>query len=649
MLSYTEAFHLTYTDPEGNPIQVAEVLSEEEGLVRIEVRAAWVEPAVIVSFELPVPIVTPVPFPGDEGLHGHLIRLPWSITSRFCHPLLICPFAESIATGISAPDPDRKREALACLRTAQPEDWDFQWINWYGRVNRAACQAISKIMWSLQTPSAGLARYHFRRAISNLIAPNDGQIRPTGWQENGANNCTGLPLTDDCLIFRQMFEQRLGYPDVPGNDQVYEQLKMEYVKKVDASCDICWTSKNHTGREIGRVFEGDATSFITGRPMPRLLRGLNPLAQVANPARVWRENRSCAGWLPFENPITPPLKAKGISLPRSSDGERPFNKRITTLTTAIIDIPGFNVFAADGQDVIDYPDRVIEGEEISLDGLLLTKHGQSKMTAKVEVNELETAEEFLPRMEELKELPGFRFTEDPQQVETLTDGTQVFSYQYRYWYEKTVRCRYDKVKCLCGGIKGVARPISRQLHAEINGEMVPIDMVISERTALSKGAKDLFLYPLLAHAGVTEIDPTWTLEQLVSMAEAGLKEKGLPIDGRFPIYTNKRIHFHDGKELPAAEANCLRALGLKVFHRTLRVQIGWGIVGPLPFVRAQETEHRQSSASQGMSLNSHSRVLGGVPIPIEKKTQQQVEKTARFFYDHAPLAMAQSAAMDDDF
>src|SRR5581483_302322 len=218
---------------------------------------------------------------------------------------------------------------------------------------------------------------------------------------------------------------------------------------------------------------GDPVSFITGRPMPRLLRGMNPLAQIASPARVWRENRSCGGWLVFSEPIEPPIKASGVSLPK------PFASRITTLMTAVVDIPGFNVFAATEQDVEDYPGRVKEGEEISLDGLLVTKTGQKKLKAKVTTSELATAEKFLPRMEELQELPGFRFEEDPQEVECLSDGTRVFDYQYRYWWDREVRCRYDKVKCLCGGIKGVTRPIN-QLYTGIGGEVVPIDMVISE-------------------------------------------------------------------------------------------------------------------------------------------------------------------------
>jgi hypothetical protein len=641
MQNYTEAFDVVYCDTEGNPEQVVKVVEEVEGSVRLQVRTVWTDPIGVVNFDLAVPLVTPVPYKEDEGLFGEMIRLPWSRTTRFCHPLLTCPFAEGIAADLGSREASVRRNALLRYRYSKPEDWVFEWLNWYGRLHRAAHVVIRRLIASHQSPTTGFVRLQFRRGVSSLITPSDTQNRPTGWQENGANNCSGMPVSDDCLIYRQMFEVRLGYPDVPNNDQVYEEIKMRYVAHVDSFCDVCFTGKNHTGREVGRTFEGDARSFITGRPMPRLIRGLNPLAQIANPARVWRENRSCAGWLPFEEPIAPPLKGIGVGLPE------PFQKRITTLMTAIVDIPGFNAFAADDQDLTDFPGRVKDGEEISLDGLLVTRSGQRRLRATVETSELQTAEEFLPRIEELQELPGFQFEEDPNEVESLIDGTRVFNYQYRYSWQKPVGCGYDKVKCLCGGIKGVTRPI-HQLHAEINGEMVPIDMVISETTALSKGAKDLFLYPLLAHAGVTEIDPTWTLDELVGQAEEGIKEKGLPEDGRFPIYASKRVYHYNGKELDAETANSLRAMDVKLFERTVRVVIGHGIVGPLPFVRAQETEHRQSSASQGMSLNSHSRVLGGVPLPIEEETGRLIEQTTQFFYDLVPLACAGGVSLETE-
>jgi hypothetical protein len=631
MQSYTDAFDLTYCDSDGNQEQVVQVLAEQEGEVTLAVRTVWADPIVTVKFDLRVPLVTPVPFTGDEGLRGDKIRLPWSRTSRFCHPLLVSSFAEGIAKDLGSRSAASRRQALTRHRYAKPEDWEFEWINWYGRINRMTHDVIQTLMESRQAPTTSFVHFQFRRGIANLITPTEDQNRPTSWAENGTNNCSGLPVTDECLILRQMFEVRLGYPDVPNNDQVYEGLKMRYVEFVDSFCDVCWTSKNHTGREVGRIFQEDAKSFITGRPMPRLLRGLNALAQIANPARVWREDRSCAGWLVFDNPIAPPLTPKGVRLPA------PFQKRVTTLMTAIIDLPGFNTFEADAQDLADFGDRVKEGEEISLDGLLVTRSGQTRLLAKVVVSEQETAEEFLPHKGELQELPGFQFEEDPSEIDTLQDGTQVFTSLYRYSWDRSVRCGYDKVKCLCGGIKGVTRPV-QQMFAEIGGETVQIDMVISERTALSKGARDLFLYPLLAHAGLTEIDPAWTMEELVAMTEEGLEEKGLPQDGRFPIYANRRAYVYSGKELDDETANSLMSMNVMLQTRTKKVLLGWGIVGLLPYVRAQETEHRQSSASQGMSLSTHSRILGGVPPALCEDTQYRVKATTQFFYDYRLLA-----------
>lgn len=630
MNSYSKAFDLTYLGPEGEEVQVLQAISEEEGQVTLCLKTPWCDPVEVITFDLTVPIVTPVPFKGDEGMHGHMVRLPRSKTHRWCHPLLVCPFAEDIAV-------DRKTGA-ARFRHANPEDWDFQWITWYGRVHRAAQQAVTNLMSSRQQYSTNFVRMHFRKSISSLITPNTDQNRPTGWQENGTNNCSGLPLTDNTLKYRQIYEVRLGYPDVPTNDQLYEAIKMKFVEFVDGMCDVCYTGKNHTGREVSRVFEGDPISFITQRPMPRLLRGLNPLAQIASPARVWREDRSCAGLLVIKNPVEPPITAKGITLPAE------FKVRVTTLVTAIVDIPGFNVFAASEAELAEFPDRIKPGEEISLDGLLITKSGQRKMVATVETAEVRTAEEFLPRLEELSELPGFRFEEDPEEIDRLIDGTSVYGCNYRYWYTRELQCRFDKVKCLCGGIKGVTRPI-QQLHTEIDGQVVPIDMVISERTALSKGAKDMMLYPILALAGITEIDPTWTLEELIAMAAAGLKEKGLPETGISPIYATKRVPMYKGAELDNETANCLQdMLKIKLEVKTVRVLVGYGIVGPLPFVRAQETEERQSSSSQGFPLNSHGRVLGGVPLTVEDGTSSSIEKISTFFYDYAPLAQEAMAA-----
>jgi hypothetical protein len=366
--------------------------------------------------------------------------------------------------------------------------------------------------------------------------------------------------------------------------------------------------------------------------MPRLALALNPLDAIANPARVHRENRSCQGWLLIENPIEPPLRAKGVRLPQA------FRDRVTTVTTAFIDIPGFNVFAADDQDLIDFGDRVEYGEEISLDGLLVTRTGQEKLKARTTRSEILSAEEFLPQMEELQELPGFRYEEVANLVEVLADGTPIFNYQYRYWHEVQRRCRYDKVKVLVGGIKGVTRPI-RQLYAEMAGEMVPIDLVISERTMLSKGANDGFRYPLAAKAGLTEIDPAWTQEEIDERIEQGLMEQGLPSDGRFPIYASRRIPMLDGKEIDEQQALTLEAWGKRVYHKTVRVLIGHAIVGPVPVVRAQETEFRQSKANQGMSLNCHSRVLGGVEFPINERTEEQIADIVRFFNTHCDVCM----------
>jgi hypothetical protein len=620
MNSYREAFHLVYVNGDNEQEVVVECLEESEGNVRLAVKTVWSDPIRKVTFDLAVPVVTPVPFKGDNGIHGHVIRLPWSTAERFCHPMLVSNVMERIA---AEGDP---------FALKYEEESGFYWINWYGRIRRMAEQTISELMTSQRKPTPQLVHMYFRTRLSNLITPNEERMRTLGWSDGGSVSSGGLPLTDEATILRQMHEVRLGYPDCPGNDLLYELIKMKYLEHVDGMCDITFTGKNHTGREVIRVFDGDPTSHITGRPMPRLALALNPLDAIANPARVHRENRSCQGWLLMESPIEPPLKARGFKMPK------PFRDRVTTVITAFIDIPGFNVFAADEQDLIDFGDRVEYGEEISLDGLLVTRTGQEKLKARTTRSEMLTAEEFLSQQEELQELPGFRFEEIANLVEVLADGTPIFNTQYRYWHDVQRRCRYDKVKVLVGGIKGVTRPI-RQLYAEMNGELVPIDLVISERTMLSKCANDGFRYPMAANAGLTEIDPAWTQDEIDERIEEGLKERGLPTDGRFPIYASRRVPMLDGKEIDEQQAATLEAWGKRIYHKTVRVLIGHAVVGPVPVVRAQETEFRQSKANQGMSLNCHSRVLGGVEFPHNERTAEQIADIVRFFNTHCDVCM----------
>ncbi len=233
MDNYSDALNLVYSGPNGNDIQAVSVIEEQEGSIRLAVTTFWAEEPRTVEFILTVPLVTPIRFQGDEGMFGHLIRLPHSRTTRFCHPLLVCRFAEDIAA-------DRKKGA-ARFKFSKETDWDWEWLNWYGRVRRAVEGAISKLMRSQQDATTGFVRTQFRRAVSNLITPVEDQSRPNGWAENGSSGgdvCAGIPVSDECLVIRQMFEVRLGFPDVPGNDFLYEQLKMKFVEVVDLGLPV---------------------------------------------------------------------------------------------------------------------------------------------------------------------------------------------------------------------------------------------------------------------------------------------------------------------------------------------------------------------------------------------------------------------------
>lgn len=633
LYNYRDAFAAVFSnEATGESVRVVEVVDDsrvDEGMIGLSINAFWVDPPVRVVIDLPVPIVSPVRYSADEGLYGSMVRIPSSRTQHWCHPLLICEFAEDIAKD--------NKGGPARFRNSKSEDWNFTWYSWYDRVNRMVCKVIDTLCNSTQRPTRSFLQMQFRRGISDLITPNDGAIRAGGtWNENGSNGgnvCSGLPITDECLLYRHMYEVKLGYPDVLGSDELYEAIKHKFIESVDSFCDVCWTSKNHFGREVGRVFSGDAIGFSTGKPMPKLGRALNPLMQIAEVKRVWRENRSMSGWLTFENPTTPPLTAKGIKLPDV------FVNRITTLVTAIVDIEGMNVYTATEEDTIDFPDRVEEGETIALDGLLITPSGQRKMKAIVSTPEIRAAEDFLNHKEEWETQPGFTYEEDPLQVEVLADGTPVYNYQYRVSWNKPCRCRFDKVKALVGGVKGVTEPID-QLYTEIDGKVVPIDIVVSERTALSKGARDMFLYPLLVHAGVSEVDPTLTIEQLVELATVGLKERNLPIDGRFPIFASKVVPVVNNQEVGEEVADCLEAMGRSTGKKHKKTLVGHSIVGDMPWVRTCEREDRQSSASKGIRLNTHARLLAGLELPTNEATAERVHRIADFYYSYKDIEVA---------
>jgi hypothetical protein len=555
-----------------------------------------------------MPLVQAGRFPGDNDIYGYRVQFPRAAV-RFCLPFLDSPTGRFLAETNSIPMFDATT------------DWEFRWLSYYDQVHETVMAVVHQLINSQRRPSPAVVHSAFRRAINRLV--NGGK------DEDGKES--GFPLTDEAISVRHMYDVRIGYPDVPGNDLLYSMIKYRYLEAVDSICDITWTGKNHTGREVGRVLPDDPRSFITGQPLPRLALSFNPLGAHLNPARAHREGRSCGGWLEIANPVEPPIRCKGIALPKG------FRNRVTTLMTAIIDIPGMNVFQADAVTAMEYGgDRVEPGEEISLDGLLVTRSGREKLQAKVRENETKPADEFLPMLPELKEREGFQFEELPTTIETLADGTEVIAYEYRYHYDRPTRCRIDKVKALSlEGIKGVARPI-KQLFTEIGGEMLPVDIVVSERTVLSKGSRGA-LYPLAALAGIAEIDPAWTWEEICEKVEAGLKEKGLPETGRFPIYTTRRVPVYNGKVLTEEEAAGLEGLGLTIHKRSQRVLVGHAIVGPVVWCRPQEHEFRQSSYKAGVSLNFHSRLLGGVEFIFDEKMAAQIEQIGEFFYDHCEV------------
>lgn len=613
---YSSAFHLF--DPEHPEMPALQLLGEAPGVVQLELRTVWTAPIRSVRFEVQVPVVEPVRFGWDKGVFGHKVAFIQG-AERYCLPQLTSPVADEIAQA------ERWQQRELLLQTT---DWQFQWESFYDRLFRVVWSAYyQKIKTTWQQILPPLVRTHLQRAVNQLM--NGGPTptaRPTGWSENGASKRQSLPLTDDALIIRQMFEVELGYPDLPGDDWLYSQMKLEFLKYVDPGCDITFTGKNHTGRQVMRVHPDDPKSHVTGRPMAKLALMFNPLNGIANPKRVQRENRSSCEGLKLVAPIAPPIRSTAV--PQTPV---PFQERITTLNVAFFDVEGMNAWTADEATVEAFP-NVKLGEVMSLDGLLLTRTGREKLLAYSSRNTIIEEDEYLERREAWSNLPGFREQEIPEVVEVMADGTLVCLRNWRCWWDEPIPAHYGKYKLTVGGIKGVSRPI-HQLFCRVGGKLEPIDMVVSAQTVISKGSVDAILYALAARVGITEIDPAWTREEIGARITTGLKEKRLPTDGCFEIIRKQKVEHYGDNSLSTEQAALLKGIGVELSYQFEKVSLGRAIVGPVPVIVAPEHEYRQSNAGKGVSVAIHPRLTQDLPFTHDRRTEEAVEKIGQFYYD----------------
>jgi hypothetical protein len=173
----------------------------------------------------------------------------------------------------------------------------------------------------------------------------------------------------------------------------------------------------------------------------------------------------------------------------------------------------------------------------------------------------------------------------------------------------------DKLKLAPGGLKAVTTPIP-QLWAQVGRERVEVDLVVAERTVLAKGARDAVLYALAGTAGLEEIDPGWSLEALGREIELGLAMKGLPLDGCCSLFVEEAGESSEGGE----GGRCL----------------GRAVVGPLPVVRAPQTEERQSRCRKGVTFDLHARNLAGISPPRNEAAARTVGEIGAFFYRYSP-------------
>lgn len=602
MNSYKEAFSL-YLDGE----EVVSLLEEADQRVRLAVRTVWAHTPGRVTFDLFVPKVEAYRYDWDEGLFGHVITMPSPRSTqarapRFCHPRLRSAVAEQIATAA----PWERRDLFRATT-----EWQWRWDNWYCRVWEATYQAILGLTIRQVYPTKAVVNSALQRAISQLVSGAPGQ--------------SGLPLTDEALICRQGFEIELAYPDILSDNWLYEQIKLKFLEFVDPFTDVLMTGKNDVGRLVMRVHPEAPRSHVTGRPLTEFARVLNPLIHLANPVRVEREDRSCQ-WLELKEPIPPPLSTPGICLPPA------FQRRVTTLNLAVVDLIGKNVHIA-GYWEADRFEGVKLDDEIALDGLITTPSGKRKLVAKSRKSDLLSYDEFMPQLEELKQLPGFRFEEIAELHEIMSDGTPLFTHSYRYWEEVELRFRHDKAKLLVGGVKAVSRD-APQFFVRVKGKLVKVDMIVAEKTVISKGARDLLIYQQAANAGLTVIDPAWSEQELERRILEGLEREGLPLDGRYSLLVEVYEPWIGSRRLDPEMVEGLQMLGGTVEMRSRLVPIGACIFGPVPVVRAEETEYRQSSYGRGVSFNIHARNCVAAELIDLKGTNERMTDLGRFYYDY---------------
>jgi hypothetical protein len=640
--SYQEALNMRGSD--GAPI--LELLSwtdTERALVRVH--TFWSSFVDYVDVTLHLPTVKAIPYAWDAGIHGHLIQFVGPQQEqpkgalRFCHPRLRSTLADQLA--LEALPTTRSRVGQTPLA-----QWGWRWDNFYGRLFDALVEAFfgspkdrqegkaKGLVSSTRRPDTKLCRSYLQRAISQLV--------------NGGPDLSGMPLTDDALLCFQMHEVELGYPAVPGDTLLAETIKLKFIEYLDPFVCVLHTGKSDVGRHVMRVRPGNPLSFVTQQPVPDEVLARNPFGCHANPLRDHREGRAWPTCFPY---VT---QEDGHPLLQSIGHPRPpiLSSRLKGLVVAFINIQGQNVFEPDPTERAELEsmgvaaEDLADGEIVSGDALLVTPSGRRKLVAYHTKSEQLTQEEWDERREELALLPGFKHQPIYELTEMLDDTTPIYRIRYRYWYDVPVKMGYDKIKLAAGGIKAVTRPV-RQLWTYLpNGERVEVDLVVSEKTGLGKGARDAYLSALAWAAGLKKIHPKWDMATLVHIISCGLRKRGFehwqiedPETGKLPLFCNALTYTDaTGKALPPQISQELLDMGFELEKGTLPVQIGSCITGVIGVMRAVETESRQSKAARGVAVDQHGRNMIQLQFPESPEDREAVRSISTFYYDYVGVA-----------
>jgi hypothetical protein len=352
-----------------------------------------------------------------------------------------------------------------------------------------------------------------------------------------------LPLSNEKekLIRRFQFEVDTRVSDDQGVQAKWDVLEKILKELSLKGFDVLSTSKNKPG---AYVMKAEANG------LPSYLQAINPFARYLDPKRRV-EPLEIRQSLDLFSPTELSVSLLGKKLPAV------LQRSVVELIVAIFDC-NLNRFD-DGKGGTFCHDTLIGCpsivERIALAGLDL-----------VAEDEFEKDRIVADLMEEGIGIDAIEVTPEPVRL-----GEGLTKTQFRV----TVRCKITdigKLKSCVGPVKGIPNVIPIQLFAD--GK--EIDLVIPRDTVLRKKALDLVLYLLAAKKGITKVDPTLELADLVALL--GPEEL---------------------TEIKDKEGNVL----------------GKALVGKLPFFRPNQTGRSQfalRAGRRGVKIHTHAMIMAGI-------------------------------------